>query len=164
MLTPEQKADIARRNGAKSQGPISAQGKDIVSRNALQHGLAAHKHIVLDCEDDTAFSTLRQGCIDKFHPTDPFEFELVEQIAVGLWRTRRAFGLDTATLDQSLATSIDNAAPEDDTAALLAKAFHHAGTEGSLNRLHRYESAAQRAVDRALARLDRYRAKPGRAA
>ncbi len=164
MLTADQKAEIARRNGAKSQGPISAQGKENVSRNGLQHGLAAHKHIVLDCEDHAAFTTLRQGCIDKFLPADPFEFELVEQIAAGLWRTRRAFGLDTATLDQSLASSHDNAASEDDTAVILAKAFHKAGNEGSLTRLHRYESAAQRTIDRALARLDRHRTRPEGAA
>ena len=40
-LTAEQRAEICRRNGRRSRGPVSASGKSASSRNALKHGMRA---------------------------------------------------------------------------------------------------------------------------
>ncbi len=40
-MTPLAKAEISRANGQLSEGPTSAEGKRIVSRNALKHGFAS---------------------------------------------------------------------------------------------------------------------------
>lgn len=159
MLTPEQKADIARRNGALSRGPISAEGKEIVSRNALKHGQAAHKHIVLDCEDGNSYQSLLQSTIDCYQPANPVEFELVNRIAECFWRLRRSTGLETATLDDSLHKSLSQSQPEDETAAILTNAFHNTAHEGRLHNLERYESRAARSLDRALQQLHRLQAR-----
>ncbi len=40
-MTKEERAEISRKNGAKSKGPISEKGKAKSSRNAITHGAYA---------------------------------------------------------------------------------------------------------------------------
>ena len=42
--------EASRRNGARSRGPITAEGKASASRNALKHDLTAMHHLVLEDE------------------------------------------------------------------------------------------------------------------
>jgi len=50
-MTTERQSESARINGAKSHGPISAEGKEKSSRNSLRHGCTASRTLLLACED-----------------------------------------------------------------------------------------------------------------
>ena len=78
--TPEIKKSSPRRiaasraNGAKSRGPVTAQGKERSSKNALKHGLASAT-IVLTTEDWPNYLQCRETYIRRFQPADDVELE-----------------------------------------------------------------------------------------
>jgi hypothetical protein len=54
--TPAQ-IEASRRNGARSKGPVTAEGKARASRNALKHGLTATHHLVPRTRSPTTSTT-----------------------------------------------------------------------------------------------------------
>ena len=52
------RAEASRKNGARSRGPKTAEGKARSARNALKHGLRAEKYVVLPEEDADEFAGL----------------------------------------------------------------------------------------------------------
>ena len=55
------KSDTARLNGAKSQGPKTAEGRANSSRNAVKHGLSSRNPLVLECDNDDGFQALHDN-------------------------------------------------------------------------------------------------------
>jgi hypothetical protein len=88
--------EAARRNGARSRGPVSPEGKERASRNALKHGLAAIKHLVLDDEDEAALEALTARLMDEIGPTSEVEARLVQRLAAAFWKGERAERLEAA--------------------------------------------------------------------
>ena len=62
---PNARAEASRRNGAKSCGPKSPEGKARSAQNALKHGFRAQKHIVLPSEDAAEFEALEATLIEE---------------------------------------------------------------------------------------------------
>jgi hypothetical protein len=82
--------EASRRNGAKSKGPVSIEGKQRSSQNAVTHGLSGRKLVVLANEDDSAFREFVQAFEKKLKPVDDIERSFVLQAASARWRLRRA--------------------------------------------------------------------------
>lgn len=97
-------AEAARRNGAKSHGPITLEGKARSSQNALKHGITA-RDVVLGTEDPQIYATYRQIFLEKFQPADNYELDLIEQLTGIAWRIRRAESTETALIDLQIDTS-----------------------------------------------------------
>jgi len=100
----EAQQEAARRNGAKSRGPVSPMGKANTSRNALRHGLTAF-HLALSSEDHEAFNYVLADYKAEYRPKNPTEHNLVEQIAFAQWCMYRAWTAETAALNIEIETN-----------------------------------------------------------
>ena len=127
-MSPAQ-SDASRINGAKSNGPVTEEGKAVSAMNSLKHGLCS-KQAVLPGEDPEAFERLRADYIRRYRPQGPAELELVETIAAASWRLKRIMRIENALFN------------DDNTDALKA-----------LNLLVRYENQLNRTYDQSVKRL-----------
>ena len=91
----------SRANGAKSRGPVTAEGKERSSKNATTHGLAAAS-IVLTTEDWPNYLACREAYLRRFQPADQIELDLVEDLVAARWREKRMWALESAALDDEL--------------------------------------------------------------
>jgi hypothetical protein len=95
---PNRKADLARRNGALSRGPATAEGKARSARNSTRHGICSRSLAPLDPEDAAALAGLRGALLARHQPLDEAEAHWVEELAAVAWRQRRLRALEDAVL------------------------------------------------------------------
>ena len=115
-------------------------------RNSLRHGLASHQ-VVIPGEDPDEFADLRASLLDDYAPDGSAETSLVEQIAEHEWRLRRARRVESETWANALAVP----ASAGDSDPNLAQAFHAQAKQ--FDNLRRYETAIERAYQRAIDKL-----------
>lgn len=99
--TAPDRAEISRRNGCKSQGPRSPEGKARSRMNALKHGMTARIPL-LPGEDEAAFRRQVDGLIEALDPRDAVEIALAEQAALALWKIERAERAEAARVAAAL--------------------------------------------------------------
>ena len=153
--TPAQ-AEAARRNGARSRGPATPEGKARSARNALRHGMRAERFVLLHgetvAECEAHFASVRR---DLGVDDGETERGLVEAVATATWRAVRADRLEAQLID-GLATA--GAAEGRRPGFQLAR---DPGAQGALSALLRYrgqiEAETRRGLD-LLLRLRRARA------
>jgi hypothetical protein len=148
-----------RLNARKSTGPRTPQGKAVMRRNPLRHGLSAAS-VVLFYESEAEFERFRQDLAQDFEPQGAEECALVEQIAILRWRLRRASRAEAALV---------NAEAEHRRACLAGGASKTLypidagmifdGRIQSLATLTRYEASLERQLSRACAMLERRQAR-----
>lgn len=128
------RAEAARRNGSKSRGPISEEGKNRSRVNALRHGLRAETLLLQSNneEENAALQALRERVAEEF-PDHTLEGELLrESLVHTLWQKLRCFDFEARELSQELA-------------------FHTQVTD----RLQRYGNSADKRLFRCLEGLKR---------
>ncbi len=91
--------EAARRNGARSRGPVTAEGKARSSRNALKHGLAALQHFVLEDEAPSELEELAARLMSEIEPESEIEARLVKRMAIAFWKSERAERIEVALFD-----------------------------------------------------------------
>jgi hypothetical protein len=84
------RAEASRKNGAKSRGPKSPDGKARSAQNALKHGLRAQKYVVLPEEDAAEFAELEAALTLELAPVGALQAVLARRVAVAAWRLARA--------------------------------------------------------------------------
>ena len=148
------RADSARRNGAKSKGPVTPEGKARSAQNAFRHGLAA-RSIPLANESESRCAEMLAAYTEHFQPANIVEQDLIEEMVAAKWRHRRALAFQNAALDLQMQKDEPKIEAEfesldGETRQVLALA----NLSPSLwQNMHRYEIAAARAYHRALKTL-----------
>jgi hypothetical protein len=93
------------RNAQLSTGPTSPEGKAVVSRNAVRHGIFA-KDLVINAgdgrEDALEYQELLTELKNDLAPVGRMEMMLVEKIAVNYWRLRRVVRYETGEIRERL--------------------------------------------------------------
>jgi hypothetical protein len=141
------KVPSSKPNGALPQGPSTPAEKPRPPLNALRHGMCANC-IVLHHESRESFLLLMQQHIDRFQPANEVEFGMVEEMCAAYWRQRRAWAIETASLDKQIALQ-----PDENNADRMAAGFDTLAASPSLPLLHRYETRLHLMYQRALRTL-----------
>ena len=147
-MASQSKSDSARQNGKKSRGPVTPQGKQNSSRNALKHGMTAAS-FVLPGESEQDFADLLQAHRDTYQPANAVEMNLVETMALARWRLRRMAALESNLFENELVLcqkKIDEEFAAIPDLGRLAFVFQRQTI--SLALLIRYESSLMRLHDR----------------
>jgi hypothetical protein len=151
--TPSQAA-ASRLNGARSQGPATAEGKARAAQNATRHGLSGATFHLLPDEDEQEYAAYEARWLQALAPVDLPEREAALAVIHARWRERRAERLEAEILGELFAAG--GIADEAERRAARA-----AGMK-ALSSLIRYRGAIQRAHDRALQVLDALRRRSDR--
>jgi hypothetical protein len=142
-----------QRNAQHSTGPRSESGKQVVSRNALSHGLAAKK-LFLSEADKPAFAALREALAEHYAPATDHERALLEELAEAKWRCRTARIMEASFLE----TVIADQRKSDRSLTVeqaLARVFIDEAIQKRMRLMMRYLSAAERSAEKAGRELER---------
>ena len=145
------RAEASRRNGAKSRGPRTPDGKARSSKNALKHGLRAQKYVVLPQEDAAEFAQFQAALLEELAPVGVMQTVLARRIGIAAWRLARADRMEAELLEFR---SYEGASPG---LALIRDAN---GTR-SIETLVRYRNAAMAEFTRAVRTLQALQAGNG---
>jgi hypothetical protein len=93
------RAAASRKNGAKSRGPSTTEGKARSAKNALKHGMRAQKYVVLPDEDGAEYASLEAALLEELAPEGVLQTLLARRVAVAAWRLERADRLEAEVLE-----------------------------------------------------------------
>ena len=145
--------EASRINGAKSNGPATADGKAKSSQNACKHALTGGT-VVLPHESQAKYDALLASFMKRFGPADETERDLVEEMVASRWRLRRIEGMEAALIQQAINQQMDLLGDQADPAEAreLAYADLSENSKG-LRLLNRYAKDLRRCYEKALKEL-----------
>jgi hypothetical protein len=147
------KAEIARANGAKSNGPVTAEGKAISSRNSLKHGLTSSR-VVLSHESQEEYDSLESSFLRRFKPADEVETELVIEMAAARWRLRRVELMEDALFKKAIREQSELLGPDADPADIRDAAYVFVAESKTMRTLAGHSRQLRRSYERAWKELD----------
>ena len=111
-MASQAQIEANRRNAKKSTGPKTESGKSVAKLNAVKHGLTA-EHVVVPGEDPAELEELRYELEQELEPMGRQEIDLIETIAMGMWRRRRIYRMEADILAYEQAEKEFNLAESD---------------------------------------------------
>ena len=137
----------SRANGARSRGPVTVEGKQRSSLNALAHGLLA-RCTLMHGESPEALEALLNQHLERLGPADGVELGMMQEMVAAYWRLRRAWAIETRTVDNHVAAQTAG-----DRLDRLAAAFSDLAAKPPAALLLRYETRLHLKYHRALQNL-----------
>jgi hypothetical protein len=123
-----------RANAEHSTGPKTDEGKAIVARNHITHGLSIRRHIVLPGEDHDEYEALLSRYKEEQMPGCAIERSLITLLAECEWRNQRCNRIQYGMIEES---------------GLTIEAFYEQN-EAKLQRFERYAGQHRRDYSRIL--------------
>ena len=153
----QKQAEANRRNARRSTGPKTAAGKEVVSRNAVRHGLLSSA-IYFGEDEGEDLDILRADFFSHFAPAGPLEALLVDRITANAWRLRKT--LEAEACYQAHHTEKYLAGPE--TSSFMGTVYSNIEALEAIfeqtAKLTRYESFLERSLHKSLHELQRLQA------
>ncbi len=146
LLSPA-RAEASRRNGAKSKGPKTREGKARSARNALKHGLRAERFAVVGDEDPQQFAAFEAAMLDHLAPQDTLQTFFAGRIVRAAWRLERADQIEAEMFAREMKGVFGD---EEDLGLALIRDGNGAR---AFDTLLRYRASAQAEVFRSLRTL-----------
>jgi hypothetical protein len=161
-MTSLRQSEANRRNALKSTGPITPEGKERSSCNAVRHGLTAETVIAV-LESSTDYEAFEATVISDYNAETAVERQLVLRLASVLWRLRRATSMETAIFDSATGNAHllfrNKSTSAVDPKTTLADSYLQISAMPSfpLDRLARYESTLWRQARQIISTLESLR-------
>ena len=104
-MTSEKQVEANKNNALLSTGAVTNEGKAVVARNAVKHGIFARDIIIPTgdgAENQEEYKDLLANLTGCLNPKGQMEHLLVEKIAVDFWRLRRVLRFETGSIRKYL--------------------------------------------------------------
>ena len=92
-------------NAQQSTGPASTEGKALIAKNALKHGVFSNQ-VLLDGKSKEEFEILHAQLYAHFKPQNFLEQLLCERAVAAAWRLARVTKMETILINQTSKTSL----------------------------------------------------------
>lgn len=100
-MTTLKQIEANRRNAQHSTGPVTVEGKDRSSHNAIKHGLFSNAPLIQG-EQEKEFNIFSNELLNFLIPQSGMESILVERIITSAWRLRRVIKIESDMINESL--------------------------------------------------------------
>ena len=105
-MATEKQINANRKNAQKSTGPKTAEGKAMVSQNAVKHGLFAQS--VIYGENQAEYEAFHDNFFAEHAPVGAMELFLAERAANLAWRLKRAERMQNEVIEDMIGRKVTN--------------------------------------------------------
>jgi hypothetical protein len=146
-------AMAAKSNGAKSNGPITLEGKARSAKNSLKHGLTGGD-VVIPGESQEEFDILHADFVAHYLPSGEMETDLVFEIASSRWRLRRLQQMESDFYATAIRMKQEAMGEDVTVEEARAQVFYELSMNPKpLNLFHRHSTRLRRSYEKALKEL-----------
>ncbi|MDB2613789.1 hypothetical protein N9Y92_01360 [Chlamydiales bacterium] len=139
-MTNQKQIEANRKNAQWSTGPITNEGKAVVSRNATRHGILS-AHVRVDDNEHELYLNFHESMQKELDPRGDMEFFLVDRIISTAWRLRRIVHIESLMLKKAQESLYGSKSYKD--------AFE-GNASGHMMVISRYERSLENALFRAI--------------